>query len=148
MSQKHIKPVRNKFESTLETKIDTPLSSAWFPQVIIAMKKDEKHRFCVDYRARKWRMKLDCFLLPKVLEVSDKIGKWRVLYDTGLPYGVLTNLIGWKILQEGSFWFSAWKVSIWGDAIRTQCTLFYRSKGWLTLYSVGTLLLKYTCMRW
>ena len=73
LAPKHNSIVRKEIDDMLEAGIIVPASSAWSFPVVIASKKDGKHRFCVDYRTLNRVMKADRWPLPKIEEIFDDL---------------------------------------------------------------------------
>lgn len=65
--------VEGKVERMLQAGIIGPFLSAWSFPVVIATKKDGKQRFFVDYRMLNQVMIANCWLLPNIMKIFDKI---------------------------------------------------------------------------
>ena len=70
---RHSMLVRREIDNMLEAGIITPYTSAWSFPVVIASKKDDKLRFCLDYRIMNRRVKADRWPLPTTEEIFDDL---------------------------------------------------------------------------
>lgn len=86
-SPKYTEVVRKEIDDMLETRIIVSASSAWSFSVVIATKKNEKPRFCADFRALNKRIKVDRFPLPKIQEIFEELGGGDVFSTSDLFSG-------------------------------------------------------------
>lgn len=79
--------VREEIDKMLKAGIITPSVSGFSVEVLIASKKDDKSRFCVDYRTLNRRMKADRWPLPRMEEIIDNLEGSEVLTTLDLFSG-------------------------------------------------------------
>jgi len=72
----------------LEQGIIQPSQSPWSSPIVLVKKKNGKMRFCVDYRKLNKVTKRDAYLLPRIDEILDSLGKakWFTSLDLASGY--------------------------------------------------------------
>ena len=68
-------------------RVITPSKSPWSSPVMLVSKKDGTLRFCVDYRVLNSNTKPDLFLLPRIDDLLDQLGKARFFTTLDLASG-------------------------------------------------------------
>src|SRR5271168_2969314 len=71
----------------IEQDIIQPLSSPWASPIVLVKKKNRKTRFCVDYRKLNKIIKRDAYLLPRIDEILDSLGKAKYFTSLDLASG-------------------------------------------------------------
>lgn len=71
-----------------------PSNSSWSSPVVLAKKKDDSYRFCVDYRKLNAATLKDVYLIPPVEEIFDQIGESKIFSTLDLDRGF------WQIPME------------------------------------------------
>jgi transposase InsO family protein len=96
----------------------TPASGAWSSPVVLVKKKDDKWRFCIDYRKLNAVTQQDAYPLPRIDESLDALagsqyfstldltsGYWQVPLDEDAQeksaFATRTGLWKWKVLPFG-----------------------------------------------
>jgi len=84
-SQRQI--VKENIEQMLAQKIIQPSNSAWSSPIVLAKKKDNTTRFCVDYRRLNNITSKDTYPMPNVSDIFDHIGRSSVFSTLDLQRG-------------------------------------------------------------
>ncbi|MCP3853862.1 MAG: RNA-directed DNA polymerase, partial [Actinomycetia bacterium] len=71
-----------------------PSNSPWGAAVVLAKKKDNTLRFCVDYRLLNGVTKKDAYPLPKIEECLDKLGGNKYFHTMDMASGY------WQVKME------------------------------------------------
>ena len=79
--------MRAELDKMLELGVIEPSHSEWSSPVVMVPKKDGTTRFCVDYRRLNTISKFDCYPLPRVDEIIDRLGKARYISTLDLTKG-------------------------------------------------------------
>ena len=70
-----------------ESGVIQPSKSPWSSPVVMVRKRDETHRFCVDYRKLNAVTKADTFPLPHIDDLLDQLGQARYFSLVDLASG-------------------------------------------------------------
>ena len=79
--------INQELEKMLAEGVFQPHTSPWSSPVVITYRKDDKLRFCVDFRRLNNLTKMDVYPLPKVNETQDKHRGARYLSTIDLKNG-------------------------------------------------------------
>ena len=79
--------VARQLKKMQETGVVESSSSPWASPVVMVRKKDGTHQFCVDYRDLNAVTKADKFLLPRIDDLLDQLGKLRYFSTLDLALG-------------------------------------------------------------
>ena len=83
--------LHSKMEQLVEDMLDQGViqhsSSLWASPVVLVKKKDESHRFCVDYRQLNSVTKMDVFPLPRVDDTLDMLSQTQFFSTLDLAAG-------------------------------------------------------------
>ena len=71
----------------LEANIIQLSTSPWISSIIIVSKKNEKKRFCVNYRKLNAITQKDIYLLPRIDEIMDSLGNAHWFSSMDLTFG-------------------------------------------------------------
>ena len=81
------KIINEEVDAMLAENIIRPSNSPWSSPVVIAKKKDGRHRFCVDFRCLNKVSRKDAYPLPQIQAILDKLQGERVLSTIDLKNG-------------------------------------------------------------
>ena len=79
--------IQDKIDKMLRQGIIKPSDSPWTAPVVVVKKKDEKLRFCVDYRQLNKVITKDQFPLPRIDDLLDTFGKAKYFSTLDLASG-------------------------------------------------------------
>lgn len=79
--------VRQEVAKQLAHNVIQPYNSPWASPIVLVQKKDSTLRFCVDYRGFNSVTKLDRFLLPRINDMLDQLGKAQYFTTLDLAAG-------------------------------------------------------------
>ena len=79
--------VAKQLKNMQQSGVIEPSSSPWASPIVMVHKKDETHRFCVDYRALNAVTKPDLYPLPRIDDLLDQLGKSRYFSTLDLASG-------------------------------------------------------------
>ena len=71
----------------LKAGVIAPSKSPWSSPVVLVRKKDQTHRFCVDYRGLNSVTKVDTFPLPRIDDLLDQLGQCQYFSTLDLAAG-------------------------------------------------------------
>ena len=81
------KAIKEEVQKMLEADIIRPSKSPWSFPVVMIPKKDGSKRFCVDYRKLNAITQQDCFPMPRIDDILDRLGKSRYFTAIDLKSG-------------------------------------------------------------
>lgn len=70
-----------------EMGVITPSFSEWAALIVLVPKKDVTTRFCVDYRGLNRAAQFEAYLMPRVDDIIDKLGKAKYISTLDLTKG-------------------------------------------------------------
>ena len=79
--------IARQIEKMQQAGVITPSNSPWSSPVVLVRKKDQTHRFCVDYRRLNSVTKADTFPLPRIDDLLDQLGWCRCFSTLDLAAG-------------------------------------------------------------
>ena len=93
-----------------------PACSEWASPLIVAMKKSGELRLCVDYRKLNAVTKFDTYLMPRIEELINRVGRAKFITTLDLT-GLLADPGIYKGSAANRFRYSFWDLSVQCDAI-------------------------------
>ena len=79
--------VANQLHKMRKLNVLQPSKSPWDSPVVLVKKKNSSFRFCVDYRSLNTVTKSDNFLLPRIDDLLDELGKAKFFSTFDLASG-------------------------------------------------------------
>ena len=104
LSEKHWKMAEEEMQRMVDAKVVRPASGPWCAPVVIAIKKDGKPRFCVDYRQLNKITKADAYTLPRIDDMLDRVGRARYVSSLDCLWGYWQLAIYEPDREKTAFW--------------------------------------------
>jgi len=79
--------IKENVDKMIRQKIIRPSNSSWSSPVVLAKKKDNTERFCIDYRKLNNLTLKDNYPLPRVDDIFDNIGQCKIFKTIDLDRG-------------------------------------------------------------
>ena len=76
--------VKAELDQMLESGIIEPSSSQWAAPLVLVKTKDSTLKLCVDYRRLNSESRVDAYLMPRIDELLDRLGKAKFILTIDL----------------------------------------------------------------